>query len=96
MRDKISRRDETGVCNCNKEVVPNALVESVIGLFKTEVIRHDGFWKGVEDVKLVTPDWVAWFNDQQFLGPIGHIPPVELEQLYARQQRSGLKAVGLD
>ena len=42
----------------------NALAESVIGLYKTEVIRKDAPWKGVDDVEFATLDWVAWFNDQ--------------------------------
>ena len=46
----------------------NALAESVIGLYKTEVIRKDGPWKGVDDVEFATLDWVSWFNEQRLLG----------------------------
>ena len=41
----------------------NALAESVIGLYKTEVIRKDGPWKGVDAVEFATLDWVSWFNE---------------------------------
>ena len=67
----------------------NALAESVIGLYKTEVIRNDGPWEGVDDVEFATLDWVSWFNDQRLLGPIGDIPPAEFEQMYSQQQQSG-------
>ena len=46
----------------------------MIGLYKTEVIRKDGPWKGVDDVEFATLDWVSWFNEQRLLGPIGDIP----------------------
>ena len=42
----------------------NAMAESVIGLFKTEVIRRRGPWRGVEDVEFATLNWVSWFNQQ--------------------------------
>jgi transposase InsO family protein len=57
----------------------NALAETVIGLFKTEVIEMRGVWAGFEDVELATLNWVGWFNHQRLLEPIGDIPPVEAE-----------------
>jgi putative transposase len=60
----------------------NALAESVIGLFKTEVIRRRGPWRGVEDVEFATLEWVAWFNRHRLLEPIGYVPPVEYETHY--------------
>lgn len=64
----------------------NALAESVIGLFKTEVIRRRGPWRGLEDVEFATLEWVAWFNHQRLLEPIGYVPPVEHEEAYYRRQ----------
>ena len=65
----------------------NALAESVIGLYKTEVINLRKPWKGVEDVEFATLTWVDWFNNRRLLQPIGHIPPAELEANYYDQQR---------
>ena len=73
----------------------NALAESVIGLYKTEVVRKDGPWKGVDDVEFATLDWIAWFNDQRLFGLVGDIPPAEFEQKYYRKQQSGLSETGL-
>jgi len=73
----------------------NAMAESVIGLYKTEVIRNNGPWRGIDDVEFATLDWVAWFNDQRLLGPIGDIPPTEFEQMYYHQQ-SGFVEAGLN
>ncbi|MES1942450.1 putative IS3 family transposase, IS51 group, OrfB [Salinisphaera sp. T5B8] len=58
----------------------NALAETVIGLFKTEVIRHRGPWPNLQAVEFATLDWVDWFNQQRLLGPIGDIPPAEAEK----------------
>ena len=60
----------------------NALAESIIGLFKTEVIRRCGPWRSVEDVEFATLEWVWWFNYHRLLGPIGDIPPAEYEEVY--------------
>jgi transposase InsO family protein len=57
----------------------NALAETVIGLFKTEVIRRRGPWKSIETVEFATLEWVDWFNTRRLLEPIGNIPPSEAE-----------------
>ena len=64
----------------------NALAESVIGLFKTEVIRRRGPWRGIEDVEFATLEWVAWYNDARLLAPLGYVPPAEFEQAYYDRQ----------
>jgi putative transposase len=63
----------------------NALAESVIGLFKTEVIRRKGPWRSVEAVEFATLDWVDWFNTRRLLEPIGYMPPAEFEARYYEQ-----------
>lgn len=63
----------------------NALAESVIGLFKTEVIRRKGPWRHLEAVEFATLDWVNWFNTQRLLEPIGYVPPAEYEARYYEQ-----------
>jgi putative transposase len=65
----------------------NALAESVIGLFKTEVIRRKGPWRSLETVEFATLAWVDWFNMRRLLGPIGDIPPAEFEAQYYAQAK---------
>ncbi len=60
----------------------NALAETIIGLYKTEVIRRKGPWKNIDDVEFATLEWVDWFNNRRLLEPIGDIPPAEYEMLY--------------
>jgi len=64
----------------------NALAETIIGLYKTEVIRHRGPWRTLEGVEFATLEWVHWFNHYRLLAPIGHVPPAEREMAYRRQQ----------
>ena len=49
----------------------NALAESVIGVYKTEVIRRKGPWRTLEAVEFATLTWVDWFNTRRLLGPLG-------------------------
>ncbi|SFP07899.1 Transposase InsO and inactivated derivatives [Tranquillimonas alkanivorans] len=58
----------------------NALAESVIGLFKTEVIKQRGPWKTMQDVEWETMQWVEWYNEHRLLSSIGYIPPAEAER----------------
>ena len=57
------------------DVYDNALAESVIGWYKTEVIRRRGPWRTFDDVEFATLKWVAWFNTQRLLEPLGYVPP---------------------
>jgi putative transposase len=60
----------------------NALAETINGLYKAEVIHRRSSWKTIENVEMATLEWVAWFNHQRLLEPIGYIPPAEAEANY--------------
>ena len=64
----------------------NALAGSIIGLYKTEVIRPRGPWRGLEAVEFATLEWVDWFNNRRLLEVIGNRPPAEAEAAYHRQR----------
>jgi transposase InsO family protein len=63
----------------------NALAETMNGLYKTELIHRRAPWKTREAVEIATLEWVAWFNNQRLLEPIGYIPPAEAEANYYKQ-----------
>jgi putative transposase len=63
----------------------NALAETVIGLFKTEVIHRRGPWRSLAAVEFATLEWVDWFNNRRLLEPIGNIPPAEAEHRFYAQ-----------
>ena len=63
----------------------NGLMESMIGLYKTELIKPRGPWRSLSEVELATLAYIDWFNHHRLHGEIGNLPPAELEATYYRQ-----------
>ena len=55
------------------------MAETINGLYKTEVIRHQGPWHGVDHVEHATAEWVDWYNQRRLHGTLGMISPTEFE-----------------
>jgi putative transposase len=73
----------------------NALAESIIGLFKTELIRRKGPWRNLDAVELATLEWVDWYNNRRLFEAIGDIPPAEAEaQHYLTTTPSAILQMG--
>lgn len=73
----------TGSIGSVGDALDNALMESAIGLFKTELIdRHPATWRDRLEVETETAPWVAWFNHDRLHSSIGYVPPVEFETNY--------------
>jgi putative transposase len=68
----------------------NSLMESAIGLYKTELIKRKGPWKTLADIELATAEYIDWFNHRRLHGAIGHIPPAEHEANYYAQTQPEL------
>ncbi len=64
----------------------NALAESTIGLYKTELIHRCGPWNGLDDVEIATMEWVDWYNNRRLHRACNDLPPAEFEMLYANTQ----------
>lgn len=60
----------------------NALAESVIGLYKTEVVNQKKPWRTVDELELATARWVEWWNQRRLHGSVGDVPPAEFEAAY--------------
>jgi putative transposase len=67
----------------------NALAESTIGLYKTEMVWPEGPWRDVDQLELATADHVWWFNNQRIHSSIGYDTPIGHEQKYYAQQEIG-------
>ena len=64
----------------------NALAESVIGLYKTELIHNKGPWRNLDHVEYATLEYIDWFNHRRLLEPNGDIPPAEKEANHYSKQ----------
>lgn len=73
----------TGSIGSVGDALDNALIESTIGLFKTEVIdlEHRS-WTSWRQVEQAVAAWVHWFNHSRLPSSIGHVPPIEYETAY--------------
>ena len=68
------------ICRGVTSTRAKSLAESVIGLFKTEVVERLGPWRTVPDVEWETMHWVDWYNEHRLLSSIGYMPPAEAER----------------
>jgi transposase InsO family protein len=64
------------------DALDNALMESTIGLYKTELIKPQRPWKTLSEIELATAEWIDWYNYRRLHGEIGHVPPAEYEATY--------------
>lgn len=63
----------------------NAMAESQIGLYKSELIHHEGPWRDLDQVEAATASWVLWFNTERTHSAIDDLTPLEAEQVdYSR------------
>jgi putative transposase len=70
----------------------NSMAESVIGLYKTELIGPQGPWRNAEAVELATLRYLDWFNNTRLHTEIGDVPPAELEANHYRQREAATQA----
>jgi transposase InsO family protein len=73
-----------------------ALAETVIGLFKTDVIHRDGPWRDADEVEYATLTWVAWYKSQRLMEPLSYVPPAEYAAQYTLAQTTPAEAGALN
>lgn len=89
------RLAETGAVNSvgsKGDSYDNALAETIIGLYKAELVRNRGPWRGLDDLEYATLEWIDWFNHRRLFEAHGHIPPAEFEELHYQQNDSARRA----
>jgi putative transposase len=68
------------------DALDNALMESTIGLYKTELIVPGASrrnWTGLREVERETAEWVRWYNHERIHSSIEYMTPIEREVMYA-------------
>ena len=73
----------------------NAMAESVMGLFKTELHRNvaalaanGGPWKGLDDLEIAICAWVSWFNEERLHSELNDQSPAEFEADYGHRSQA--------
>jgi putative transposase len=83
--ERLAEAGIAGSVGSKGDSYDNALAESFNGLYKTELIYHEGPWRNADDVEWATLTYVDWFNNRRLHGEIGMIPPAEFEEHHYRQ-----------
>jgi len=61
----------------------NAMAEAFNSLYKAELVRNKGPWRGLDDLEMATVEYIDWYNNRRLHGELGHVPPAEHEALHA-------------
>ncbi len=64
----------------------NAMAEAFNSLYKAELVRNKGPWRGLDDLEMATVEYIDWYNNRRLHGEFGHVPPAEHEALHAMTQ----------
>jgi putative transposase len=64
----------------------NAMAEAFNSLYKAELVRNKGPWRGIDDLEMATVEYIDWYNNRRLHGELGHVPPAEHEALHAMTQ----------
>lgn len=64
----------------------NAMAEALNSLYKAELVRNKGPWRGLDDLEMATVEYIDWYNNRRLHGELGHAPPAEHEALHAMTQ----------
>jgi putative transposase len=66
----------------------NAMAEALNSLFKAELVRNKGPWRGINDLEIAVAEYVDWYNHRRLHGELRLVPPVEYEALHDAQTRA--------
>jgi putative transposase len=59
------------------------MAEAFNSLYKAELVRNRGPWRGLDDLEIATVEYIDWYNNRRLHGELGHVPPAEYEALHA-------------
>jgi putative transposase len=77
--DRLADAEAVASVGSKGDSYDNALAEAFNSLFKAELIRNKGPWRGINDLEIATAEYIDWFNHRRLHGEIGYRPPIEVE-----------------
>lgn len=84
--DRLDEAEAVASVGSKGDSYDNAMAEPLNSLFKAELVRNLGPWKGINDLEIAVAEYVDWYNHRRLHGELGHIPPVEAETNFYTHQ----------
>ena len=82
----LEDNDVLGSVGSTGDAYDNAMAESFVDSFKTELIA-DRVWRTRSQLELAIVEYISWFNDSRLHENLDDRPPSEIEELYAEKTR---------
>jgi putative transposase len=79
---RLAETDAVASVGSRGDSYDNAMAEAFNSLFKAELVRNKGPWRGLDDLEIATVEYIDWYNNRRLHGELGHIPPAEHEALH--------------
>lgn len=80
---RLAETDAVASVGSRGDSYDNAMAEAFNSLFKAELVRNKGPWRGLDDLEIATVEYIDWYNNRRLHGELGHVPPAEYEALHA-------------
>jgi putative transposase len=83
---RLAETDAVASVGSKGDSYDNAMTEAFNSLYKAELVRNRGPWRGLNDLEIATVEYIDWYNHRRLHGELGHVPPAEYEALHAMTQ----------
>ena len=83
---RLAEADAVASVGSKGDSYDNAMAEAFNSLYKAELVRNKGPWRGIDDLEIATVEYIDWYNNRRLHGELGHVPPAEYEALHAMTQ----------
>ena len=84
--DRLNEAEAVASVGSKGDSFDNAMAEALNSLFRAELVRSLGPWKGIDDLEIAVTEYIDWYNHRRLHGEIGHIPPIETETNFYTNQ----------
>lgn len=80
---RLAEADAVASVGSKGDSYDNAMAEAFNSLYKAELVRNRGPWRGLDDLEIATVEYIDWYNNRRLHGELGYLPPAEYEALHA-------------
>lgn len=79
---RLAEADAVASVGSKGDSYDNAMAEAFNSLYKAELVRNRGPWRGLDDLEIATVEYIDWYNNRRLHGELEHVPPAEYEALH--------------